>query len=166
MFNAFYFITTIASFVILYSISFLNIFFLFFDKLQYHVISRGNTRSRIYKNDGDKIKFLEYLLKAHKKYKIVIHSYCLMDNRYDIMNCISFLLLPLFPEISIYHDLLYWLLPQHFFCCSHDKRLLGILFLVVLPYSKYTQSELSCQESRPDPGSVTIVLSTGWISFS
>jgi len=36
VFNAFYFITTIASFVILYSISFLNIFFLFFDKLQWY----------------------------------------------------------------------------------------------------------------------------------
>ncbi len=32
----------------------------------YHVISRGNYQEKIYKNDRDKEKFLEYLEKAVK----------------------------------------------------------------------------------------------------
>jgi len=51
----------------------------------YHVMCRGNTRSRIFCESEDKIKFLDYLQKAHEKYKIVIHAYCLMNNHYHLL---------------------------------------------------------------------------------
>ncbi|MDD5089599.1 MAG: transposase [Candidatus Wallbacteria bacterium] len=56
-----------------------------FDHAFYHVISRGNTRSRIFKKDSDRIKFLEYLQQIHKKFKVVIHAYCLMGNHYHLL---------------------------------------------------------------------------------
>ena len=34
----------------------------------YHVMSRGNTRSRIFKDDFDRLKYLEYIQHIHEKY--------------------------------------------------------------------------------------------------
>ena len=51
----------------------------------HHIINRGVARSRVYKCDEDKEKFLEILCKACKSYKVNIHDYCLMDNHYHIL---------------------------------------------------------------------------------
>lgn len=51
----------------------------------YHVISRGNNQEKIYKNDRDKEKFLEYLEKAAERFSIIIHTYCLMSNHYHLL---------------------------------------------------------------------------------
>ena len=51
----------------------------------YHIISRGNTRSRIFKKDSDRSKFLEYLNQIHIKYGVIIHAFCLMGNHYHLL---------------------------------------------------------------------------------
>lgn len=51
----------------------------------YHVTSRGNERKKIYSTDRDKEKFLTYLESAHKRFKIIIHAYCLMPNHYHLL---------------------------------------------------------------------------------
>ena len=51
----------------------------------YHVINRGNYQEKIFINDRDKEKFLEYLEKATERFSIIIHSYCLMSNHYHLL---------------------------------------------------------------------------------
>jgi REP element-mobilizing transposase RayT len=51
----------------------------------YHITSRGNERKNIFKNEYDFKKFLEYLEAANKRYRAVIHSYCLMSNHYHLL---------------------------------------------------------------------------------
>ena len=51
----------------------------------HHIINRGVARSRVYRCDEDKEKFLEILCKACKNYKVNIHDYCLMDNHYHLL---------------------------------------------------------------------------------
>ena len=51
----------------------------------YHVINRGNNQENIFKNKRDKEKFLEYLEKAHQRFSIIIHTYCLMSNHYHLL---------------------------------------------------------------------------------
>ena len=51
----------------------------------YHVMHRGNAGSDIFKSDKDRKKFLEYVDKAIGRYKIKIHSYCLMTNHYHFL---------------------------------------------------------------------------------
>ncbi len=55
-----------------------------FEHAFYHVFSRGNTRSRIFKDNSDRLKFLYYLNETSKKFGIIIHSYCLMNNHYHL----------------------------------------------------------------------------------
>ena len=51
----------------------------------YHVINRGNYREKIFKNDRDREKFLEYLEKAGERFSIVFHTYCLMSNHFHLL---------------------------------------------------------------------------------
>ena len=51
----------------------------------YHVISRGNNREKIFLNDRDKEKFLEYLKKANERFSIIIHTYCLMSTHFQLL---------------------------------------------------------------------------------
>jgi REP element-mobilizing transposase RayT len=51
----------------------------------YHVISRGNNQEKIFLNDRDKQKFLEYLGKANERFSIIIHTYCLMSNHFHLL---------------------------------------------------------------------------------
>ena len=51
----------------------------------YHVINRGNNQEKIFFNDRDKEKFLEYLEKANERFSIIIHTYCLMSNHYHLL---------------------------------------------------------------------------------
>ncbi len=51
----------------------------------YHVINRGNNQEKIFKNDRDKEKFLEYLEKASERFSIILHTYCLMSNHFHLL---------------------------------------------------------------------------------
>ncbi len=51
----------------------------------YHVTSRGNEKKAIFKSNGDRSKFLEYLQSANDRYNAVIHVYCLMENHYHLL---------------------------------------------------------------------------------
>jgi REP element-mobilizing transposase RayT len=51
----------------------------------YHVINRGNSKEKIYLNDRDKEKFLEYLEKAAERFSVIFHGYCLMSNHYHLL---------------------------------------------------------------------------------
>jgi len=51
----------------------------------YHVINRGNYQEKIYINDRDKEKFLEYLEIAADRFSINFHGYCLMSNHYHLL---------------------------------------------------------------------------------
>ena len=51
----------------------------------YHVINRGNNQEKIFLNDRDREKFIEYLEKASERYSIVIHTYCLMSNHFHLL---------------------------------------------------------------------------------
>ena len=51
----------------------------------YHVINRGNYQEKIYLNDRDKEKFLEYLEKAAERFSIIFHGYCLMSTHYHLL---------------------------------------------------------------------------------
>ena len=51
----------------------------------YHVTSRGNERKNIFKNEYDFKKFFKYLEAATKRYKAIIHVYCLMSNHYHLL---------------------------------------------------------------------------------
>ena len=51
----------------------------------YHVINRGNAGDDIFKSLRDREIFLEYLKSAVKRYRIKIHTYCLMTNHYHLL---------------------------------------------------------------------------------
>ena len=48
----------------------------------YHVINRGNNQEKIFKNDRDREKFLQYLEIARERFSIIFHTYCLMSNHF------------------------------------------------------------------------------------
>ena len=51
----------------------------------YHVTSRGNERKPIFKEDTDRSLFLDILHKVNKRYNLLCHAYCLMDNHYHLI---------------------------------------------------------------------------------
>ena len=50
----------------------------------YHITARGNARKEIFLNDTDRQLFLNVLASTVEKYNWLCHSYCLMDNHYQI----------------------------------------------------------------------------------
>jgi putative transposase len=56
-----------------------------YDGAVYHVTTRGNARKPIYKDDGDRLKFLDILAEVNRKYNWLCHAYCLMDNHYHLI---------------------------------------------------------------------------------
>ena len=51
----------------------------------YHITSRGNDRKNIYASEFDNEKFLEYVLKAKKRFKFRLYAYVLMTNHYHLL---------------------------------------------------------------------------------
>jgi len=51
----------------------------------YHITSRGNERSNIFKDNTDRITFLNILKDYHDRLGILLHSYVLMDNHYHLI---------------------------------------------------------------------------------
>jgi len=51
----------------------------------YHVTARGNERKAIYKDEADRTIFLDTLHKVNKRYNLLCHAYCLMNNHYHLI---------------------------------------------------------------------------------
>jgi len=51
----------------------------------YHIIQRGNERKSLFLSDDDRLRFIETLKMAKKKYNFLIYAYCLMDNHVHLL---------------------------------------------------------------------------------
>jgi REP element-mobilizing transposase RayT len=51
----------------------------------YHITSRGNEKKVVFKDDQDRINFLNTLQHVNKRYNWLCHAYCLMDNHYHLL---------------------------------------------------------------------------------
>jgi REP-associated tyrosine transposase len=52
---------------------------------RYHVTARGNERKAIYRNDSDRVHFLELLAESTERFGVRIHAYVLMNNHFHLM---------------------------------------------------------------------------------
>ncbi len=52
---------------------------------RYHLTSRGNERRSIYRDDQDRMHFLELLKQLPELFGCVVHAYVLMDNHYHLL---------------------------------------------------------------------------------
>ena len=50
----------------------------------YHVMSRGNRRTALYKDASDHILFMECIKRARELYPFKIHALCLMSNHFHM----------------------------------------------------------------------------------
>ncbi len=50
----------------------------------YHVLSRGDRREAIVRNEADRSLFLEFLERTCKKTGWEVHAYCLMSNHFHL----------------------------------------------------------------------------------
>ena len=51
----------------------------------YHVTSRGNEKKPVFKDNQDRLNFLNTLQHANKRYNWICHAYCLMTNHYHLL---------------------------------------------------------------------------------
>jgi len=51
----------------------------------YHVTSRGNEKKPVFKDDQDRLNFLNTLRHVNKRYNWLCHAYCLMTNHYHLL---------------------------------------------------------------------------------
>ena len=51
----------------------------------YHVTTRGNGKKPVFKDDQDRINFLNTLQHVNKRYNWICHAYCLMTNHYHLL---------------------------------------------------------------------------------
>jgi len=51
----------------------------------YHVTSRGNEKKPVFKDDTDRLTFLNTLQHVNKRYNWICHAYCLMTNHYHLL---------------------------------------------------------------------------------
>ncbi len=51
----------------------------------YHVTARGHERGSIFREDGDRERFLQEVLRRVEEERWVVHAYCLMTNHYHLL---------------------------------------------------------------------------------
>ena len=51
----------------------------------YHVMTRGNRKEAIFKDDRDRLKFLQKLLEYKEKFGFVLYAYTLMKNHIHLL---------------------------------------------------------------------------------
>ena len=51
----------------------------------YHVTSRGNRRSLIFRDDTDRLAWLDIMALVSQRHNCVLHSFCLMSNHFHLM---------------------------------------------------------------------------------
>ena len=56
-----------------------------YEGAHYHVTTRGNGRKAIFRDDIDRLKFIELLGRAVEQFGIRVHAYVLMDNHYHLL---------------------------------------------------------------------------------
>jgi REP element-mobilizing transposase RayT len=56
-----------------------------YDGALYHVLSRGNDQQDIFRNDQDRIRFLEAVGEMSERYEMDIFAYVLMSNHYHLL---------------------------------------------------------------------------------
>ena len=56
-----------------------------YDGACYHIMNRGLERTNIFLSDRNKNLFLDLLSEISERFKVDIHSYCLMDNHYHLL---------------------------------------------------------------------------------
>jgi len=56
-----------------------------FPGADYHVTARGNERRAIFRDDQDRLMFLETLEQCTLEHGLVVHGYCLMGNHYHLL---------------------------------------------------------------------------------
>jgi putative transposase len=56
-----------------------------YDGAVYHVTSRGNAGTKIYRDDTDRARFLEVLGAVVERFGWICHAYCLMGNQYHLL---------------------------------------------------------------------------------
>ena len=52
---------------------------------RYHITARGNERRPIFRQDRDRIHFLELLSEWPARFGVRLHAYVLMDNHYHLL---------------------------------------------------------------------------------
>ena len=57
----------------------------FINQSCYHIITRGNQKQKVFRQNKDYVIYLKILKKAKQKYKILIYSYCLMPNHVHLL---------------------------------------------------------------------------------
>ncbi len=50
----------------------------------YHVTNRGNRRQPLFESDEDRLYFLNGLREAHRRFRLIVHVYSLMENHYHL----------------------------------------------------------------------------------
>ena len=53
----------------------------------YHVISRGIDRHEVFREDADRIHFLDRLAEAQRRFRLFVYGYVLMDNHFHLIVC-------------------------------------------------------------------------------
>ena len=56
-----------------------------YDGALYHITSRGNERRAIFRDDEDRVDFLDALQKVNERFNWICHAYCLMNNHYHLL---------------------------------------------------------------------------------
>jgi putative transposase len=51
----------------------------------YHIMNRGDRREAIFRDDGDRLLFLETLAQACQKTDWQVHAWCLMSNHFHLV---------------------------------------------------------------------------------
>jgi putative transposase len=51
----------------------------------YHATSRGNAGQAIFLDDDDRRSLLSILERVVSRFRILVHAYCLMDNRFHLL---------------------------------------------------------------------------------
>lgn len=51
----------------------------------YHIMLRGNERSNIFRDEEDKLRFIEKLYDKNQENRFSLHAFCLMDNHVHLM---------------------------------------------------------------------------------
>jgi putative transposase len=85
----------------------------------YHVTTRGDRRQTIFRDDIERLAWIEVLEAACERHHLVVHSYCQMGNHYHLM------LETVEPNLSHAMRQLNGLYTQHF---NRRHRLVGHLF--------------------------------------
>jgi putative transposase len=52
---------------------------------RYHLTARGNERRKIFRDDRDRLHFLDLLSELPERFGARLHAYVLMDNHYHLL---------------------------------------------------------------------------------